>query len=314
MLEILNVTGPIYLLIALGYLSTRQGFFKAADLRVLGQYVLHFALSALVFRALSQRHFSEILNVRFLAMYAAGSLAPLVLGLAVGRWRGQRLAAAAFTGGGMSISNNGFVGSTLLLPLLGPAGAAPFALVLLVESALMQPLLLVLAESEGQDHLPWWRVAGQSLGRVLRLPFVVAIFAGLAVAWVGLSVPAVLDRALELVARSASALSLFVIGGSLVGRRMTGQGWPVAGVMFGKLVLHPLAMLLLVLAWPLADPVLCFAMVAFAAMPMFSVYPILGQRYGLEAFCAAAVAATTVVSFLSISAWLWVLRHGLGWG
>lgn len=314
MLEILAVTGPIYLLIVLGYVSGRCGIFQPADLRVLGQYVVQFALSALVFRAVSQRQFAEIVNGPYLLAYAGGSVATMLFGFAVARLRGRRLAAASFYGVGMAISNNGFIGATLVGQMLGAPAAVGLALTMLVENALMTPLLLTLAESEGQDHLPWYRVAFQSLGRVLRTPFVVAIFLGLAVSALGLTVPGVLMKAVELLAVSASAVALFVIGGTLVGRSLRGQVAPVVEVMLGKLVLHPLLVLGMLLLLPPIDPVLRFAAVAYACMPMFSIYPILAQKYGEEGFCSAALVLTTVVAFVTISGWLWVLRHGLGWG
>jgi hypothetical protein len=33
----------------------------------------------------------------------------------------------------------------------------------------------------------------------------------------------------------------------------------------------------------------------------------LGQRHGIEGFCAAALVTVTVVSFFTINAWLWLL-------
>ena len=51
----------------------------------------------------------------------------------------------------------------------------------------------------------------------------------------------------------------------------------------------------------------------FAAMPMLSIYPILAQPHGEEAFCAAALLLATLLSFLSISLWLWVATAVLGW-
>ena len=36
MLDILSITGPIYLTITLGFLTTRLGLFSQADMRVLG--------------------------------------------------------------------------------------------------------------------------------------------------------------------------------------------------------------------------------------------------------------------------------------
>ena len=74
MLQTLAITGPIYLVIALGFLAGRFGIFSKLDMRVLGTYVVRFALPALVFTALSQRPVSEVMNGRYVLGYAVGSL------------------------------------------------------------------------------------------------------------------------------------------------------------------------------------------------------------------------------------------------
>lgn len=74
-----------------------------------------------------------------------------------------------------------------------------------------------------------------------------------------------------------------------------------------------LAMLLLVagallLFGPL-DPRLAMAGVLIAAMPMLSIFPILGQRHDMQGFCAATLLLATTSSFLTISAAIWLLQH-----
>lgn len=71
-------------------------------------------------------------------------------------------------------------------------------------------------------------------------------------------------------------------------------------------------MLVLLWALPIEGP-LRMAALAFAAMPMLSIYPILAQPHGEEAFCAAALLLTTLLSFVTISLWLWVATATLGW-
>jgi predicted permease len=66
MLYILSITVPIYLLIALGYLAGRRGWFTKPEMRVLGRFVIQLALPSLVFQALAQRKFTEILNGEYL--------------------------------------------------------------------------------------------------------------------------------------------------------------------------------------------------------------------------------------------------------
>ena len=76
--------------------------------------------------------------------------------------------------------------------------------------------------------------------------------------------------------------------------------------MAGKLLLHPLLVYLAFLALPLDGAGLQTAAVLNACMPMMSIYPILAQKYGQEGLCAAALVATTVTSFFTISGFLWV--------
>ena len=78
--DILAITGPIYLSLALGWLSTRAGLFERADMRVLGRFVLYLALPALLFEAVSRRPLGSILEWRYMAVFALGGLATLALG------------------------------------------------------------------------------------------------------------------------------------------------------------------------------------------------------------------------------------------
>ena len=76
--------------------------------------------------------------------------------------------------------------------------------------------------------------------------------------------------------------------------------------------LHPLAVLLMFTWFPVQDPALRIAGVLFACAPMMSIYPIVGQRFGLAGRCAAALLGATVLSFLTISAFIGLLGGPLG--
>ena len=88
MIQILAITGPIYMAIALGYATTRGGLFTRADMRVFGQFVIRLALPAMLFNALSQRQIGEILNPSYVLAYLAGTLALLGLCLVWGKRSG----------------------------------------------------------------------------------------------------------------------------------------------------------------------------------------------------------------------------------
>jgi predicted permease len=312
-MNILSITGPIYLVILGGFLSVRLGLFEKRDTRALGTFVANFCVPALLFRTLGSRDIDEVLDLRYMLAYACGSLTVL-LGTYFGmrRLRGAVSAKAALLGLGMSSSNSAYIGFPIASQLLGPAAAAGLALVMLVENVLMVPLALALAEgSEGGRRS--WRDALAPLRRLARNPMILAIVAGFSVALLDLEVPDVLARTVQLVAAAASPTSLFVIGGTLVGLRLRGVRREVALITFGKLVLHPLAVLLLLELLRPSDASLRTAAVIYAMVPMLSIYPILAQKYHLEELAAAALLVTTVAAFGSISLWLWVLHALLGW-
>lgn len=311
---ILSVTVPIYLLIALGWVAVRSGLFQKADMRVLGKLVVNFCLPALVFTALAQRQFDEVLRPVYLLAYAGGSLL-LQLGtvLWLHRGHGMPLTTAALRGLGVSASNSGFVGFPIVQQLLGPVAGLALALNMLIENLLILPLALALADSGRSRSSRLWPALSQSLRGLLRSPLILGILAGMACALTDLRPPEPLMRTVQMVSTASAPLALFLIGGTLVGLRVRGLLRGVLAVAAGKLVLMPLAVLGLLWLLPPIDPALRTAAVLSAAMPMLSVYPVLAQRYDEEGFCAAALLATTVLSFFTISALIGVLGTLPGW-
>jgi malonate transporter and related proteins len=314
MLKTLAITGPIYIVIALGFLAVRFEVFTKPDLRALGQFVVKFALPALVFTALSQRPVRELVDLRYLAAYAIGSLALMLGAFFYARRRQHKgMPLSALFGMGMSCSNSGFIGYPIAVQVLGPeAAAAALAMNMLIENLLMIPLTLALAEREAGPQ-QWHAEVLQSLGRLAVNPVILAIFAGFFVSLLDIDLSEPLARTVNMLAMSSTALALFVIGGSLVGLQVEGMRTDVATVAFGKLLLHPLFVFAAVWVLSPADLKLRAAAVVFAGVPMLSIYPILAQKYREEGFSAAALLLTTMLSFVSISVLLWVLGPGLGW-
>ena len=317
MLGVLAVTGPIYLVIAAGFIATRLGLFARSDMRVFGKYVIHLALPALLFNALSQRSVAEVLNPVFVAAYALGSLGAMGVGfLWARRVAGKNVSASAVVAMGMSCSNSGFVGFPLVAQLFGATTAGVgLALAMVVENFLLLPLALAVAESDlgaggqAQGRAARWRAAlAQSARGIVRNPMIHGIALGFVFSLFGWRLPEGVARAVDLFAASCAALSLFVIGGSLVGIPARGMARDVSAVAAGKLLLHPLFVAVAVFLLPPMARELQVAVVVMAAVPMLGIYPILAQRHGHDAMAAAAQLGTTVASFFTLSLLLWALR------
>jgi malonate transporter and related proteins len=312
MFDILSITGPIYIVITLGFLTTRLGLFVKTDMQVLGKFVLNFALPALVFSSLSQRSIAEIFNPGYLIAYLTGSLMIMTAGYwGTISFAKQSPTVATFNAMGMSCSNSGFVGFPILLLTMPDIAGVSLALNMIVENLVMIPLLLVMAErSRGGSGN---KMLGRALVRLLRNPLIIGVVAGFCASLLQARLPEILTRTVSLFSMASGALSLFVIGGTLVGLPVQGIGRRILPIVVGKLLLHPLAvlsviLLLPIMGLPVLDPSLQKAAVLMGAMPMLSIYTILAQAHGQEDTSSGAMLFTTIVSFFTLSGLLLLLK------
>ena len=314
MLDILVITGPIYITILIGYLTTRQGIFAKHDMRVFGKFVFNLALPAMLFNAVSQRKIGEIFNLNYVLVYLLGSLLTLLLG-----WFWCRCFAkmdsitSTFYVMGMTCSNSGFVGFPILVLILAPVAGVALAMNMIVENFVIIPFLLALAERSQNKSRSWLQAVGVSLVKLITNPLVIGLVLGSLASLSGWQLPATISRVINLFALSSSALSLFVIGGTLVGLPLKGLSRQVLPITVGKLFVHPLAVFFAMifltwLGWPQMDASTRTAALLMAAMPMMGTYIVLAQLYGQEDISAAALLVTTVASFFTLSALLWLLK------
>ncbi|MGK9063682.1 AEC family transporter [Stutzerimonas chloritidismutans] len=306
MLAILAITTPIFILIAIGFLSNRMGLVSRDQVAGMGRFVITLALPALVIRALLERPLAEVIHWNYLIGYGLGSLAIFALGYAFARLvRKDSLSGSALMGLGMSVSNSGFVGYPIVVLVVGTPAAVALALGMMIENAVMIPLALTLAELGRQNGASVGVALLGTLRNLVRHPVLIAIVLALSMATLEVQPPPFIMRVIEMLAQASAPVALFVIGASLNGVKPGGMVLDVGQLLIGKLILHPLLVLLCFSLLPISDPVLKVAGVLMAAAPMMSIYPIFGARYGLEQRCAAGLVAATVVSFLSISVFVW---------
>lgn len=311
MLTVLGITGPIFFIIAIGFLAVRFGLLGRQDSRALGVFVLDFALPALLFRALSQRPLDQLVNMELLINYALGSLLALALGIGFACGVQKRgLQAASLLAMGMTLSNSAFMGFPIAERLIGSAATATLAVYVTVENLIMLPTLMVIAELGRRSGSHWARTFVDILLRLVRSPLILSMLLGVFFSTSGLRVPQMAGRVVELLAGASAPVALFYIGCRLAGLRWKGMQGDIAGVAVGKLILHPLSVLAIFWLLPVADPALRQAAVINASMPMATIYALLGQKYGQEGFCSAALVVTTAASFFTITGLLWLIESG----
>lgn len=311
MVTIFGITFPIFAMVALGYVLVAKGGLQPGDMRVLGRYVMNIALPALVFQAVAARPAVEVFHPGYMGAYAIGGLITAALGFG---WfflttDPARRGIAVM---GTTCPNSGFIGYPMLLLLLPDLAGSVLAMNMLVENVILIPLALVMIEMgkpTGEAH-PLRQVRDVLIG-VIRRPLVIGILLGLVVSLTGFSLPVPVTRLTGLVAASAAAPALIVIGGSLVGLPTRGNRALAVQIVLGKLILMPLVTCLAVLALTaLGLPVtgdIRIAVVLSAAMPMFTIYAVFAQEAGQEGLASISLMGATIAAFFTLNVLLALL-------
>lgn len=307
MLTIISITMPIFLVVGLGFLTTRLGLFTVPDMRIFGRFVISIALPALLFNAIAKRDLAEVFDLGFMGLYAAASLMVMAIGYVwFHKLRGMELDRAGVCIMGAACSNSGYMAFPILLLAYPALAPKVLAMSLLVENLLMIPIaltLMAIGRDKGTRLGPM--IAGIARD-LLRRPLILALIAGLAWSLFKLPLPEVVDRGLTMISTSSVALALFVIGGSLAGIALRGNVALAGQIALGKLLLHP-AMGLLVLGLAAAlggaalTPDLRACLLIACAVPMLGVYPIFAQEQDMGGVASLALLITTALSFFTLS-------------
>lgn len=313
MIEILSITFPIFAAVAVGYGAVRFGLFQPADMKVLGKYVLNFALPALLCAAVARRDLAEVLQFNYMLVFALGGLGSLGVIYLILWLQGTGPARRAIGAMGSCCPNSAYVGYPVMLLILPEKAGIVLALNFLVENFVLVPLSLLLLESSRDTDQPkGLALLGKLFLAILKRPMFIGLLCGLAVMALGLQIPEAGFRLLDMLAASSSALALVVIGGSLVDIPMKGNVTLAAQIVLGKLVLHPLmviaaALVLTLVGLPALEGDMWTAAVVSAAMPMLAIYAVFAQEYGHEGIASIALLGATTGAFFTLSALLYVL-------
>lgn len=315
MLAVLDITFPIFALIALGFALTRRGLFAPSDMSVLGSFAVNAALPALIFNAMISRPLAEVVDFGYLTAYTAATIATMGLTFGLMTLAGQRATRRMIGVLGVACSNSGYMGFPVMMLAWPDLAGVVLTQQVIIENFVAIPLALIAVEFAtrrlGAHPL---RLAVNIFSAMLRRPMIIAVIAGLCWNLSGLPLPSALGNSVRILAAAASAVALFYIGGTLAGVRWhPGNGVVVVIIVAVKLLAMPLLAAGAVLAapWlglPAVSPALSAPLILSAAMPMMGIFPVLAQDYGEQEIAAITLLVGTALSFVTVSLLLAVIH------
>ncbi len=231
-----SVTGPIFVILALGVILKRVGMINDAFVEIGSRLVFNVTLPALLFISISKTHISESANFPLIAYGAAATL----LAFFLSEWLARLLVFPAEDRGvvvqGVFRSNMGIIGLAYCANAYGEAGLVAASLYLGLITILFNILsVITLSRSLHQKS----QGVAPILKNIAKNPLIIGILLALPVSWLQVPLPAVLLKSGEYFAQMTLPLALLCTGAALDFHSMRQDMAKTVGASVGKLVLIP---------------------------------------------------------------------------
>ncbi len=302
-----SVTGPIFVVLALGVWLRHAGMLTDAFIEAGSKLVFTVALPALLFISISKARFDAAAN---LSLVAFGALATLVLFVLL-EWIAQRAVHPASDRGvvvqGAFRSNMGITGLAYVVNAYGEPGLVGASLYLAFVTILYNVLaVLTLNRSLGKHR----GLRGMLKGIVTN-PIIIGIVLALPVSWAEVRLPAIVLQSGQYFANLSLPLALLCTGAALDFRSLRLERNNALIAAASKLVAVPLVMTLAGVALGFRGMELGILMLMASAPTAAASYVMVRAMGGNATLAANIVALTTLGSLVTTSFGVAVLR-GLG--
>lgn len=313
MSNIIGLVLPFFGMIFLGYAVARITRQPVEALGWMNTFIIYVALPALFFQLLSKTPIEKLTEFTFIfgSVFATFLVFALMFVISVISSRGE-VAESTVKGLAAAYGNIGFMGPGIALLAFGEAAAVPVALIFCVENMMhfaIAPMMMALA---GSDDSPPLTVALNVVKKIALHPFIVATAVGVFAAALQVRPPLPIDTLLDYLSRAAAPCALFAMGVTLALRPLKRLPTEIGLIALLKLCIHPAICLVVVSLVGNFDPVWVYTAVLLAALPTATNVFVIGQQYGVWVERASAtILATTVLSVVSVTALLYVIKAGL---
>lgn len=309
---------PLVIVALTGFICTKSQWLSKDQLDALTKFAFYISIPAFLFLKMAQADFSDHVSVGlFAAFYLPVLLCYLIAWLAnffitslhnknnkaKNKVNNSAGASAIFALGG-SYSNTVIVGLPVLLMALGEQVVAVVFLIVTFHSAII--FTLTSAITSHGHKFDWLNFIKQ----IINNPVIISILSGLAFNLSGLTLPTIFAESLQLIGKPAISLALFILGASLTFYQVKNEIKLITVASLLKLLLLPLLVYLFSAKLFVLEPMIITILVVLSASPTGVNAYLVAKNYGQhQETVAGTVVVTTLLSILTMPAWLWWLTN-----
>ena len=297
----------------MGLLAAKVQWIRASAIKDLSNLVFYVLTPALLFRTMSAVDLASLDFSPIVLYFAAAAVVFAGTMLAYGY---TTLAAARALG--HTFSNNVMIGIPLVGLVFGQEGLVTLLTLISIHALVLlgsATMVFELAQARQAHHQgntrSVWRTLGQAVKNSVLHPVPLPIIAGLLFAQTGWSIPAVVDKPMQLLGQALGPVALVLVGVTLAYSQLGSMVRQATRLALVKILVHPL--IFAAIAWlfnlqgvPMATMALASALPVGANVYMFT------QRYGVaQEEVTASIAISTMLSLLTLPFILWMLQRTL---
>ena len=302
----LNATIPIFLLMLLGVLFRKMGFFSQAFADKLNSYVFKVGLPVMLFKDLTGSDFFQVWDASFVLFCFCTTLVSILLTALLSRILRERPLRGEFIQVSYR-SSVALLGAAFLENLYGNAGAASLVIigaVPLYNAAAVAVLSLTSPSQQGLSRGACKKV----VKGIVTNPIILGIVVGLVWTLLRIPQPAILAKTVNSISATGTPLGLMALGASFDWKKAVGRLRPALSATALKLAVFVALFLPLAVALGFRDDKLVAALTMLGSPTTVSCF-VMARNMGHEGtLTSSAVMLTTGLSAFTLTFWLYLLK------
>ena len=306
-----NLLAPFFGLIGLGFLCGKFVERPEVGLSWMQFFLIYVSLPCLFYRLIADKPLDQLTNWRFVAVTTLCTFCAFVLSFCAGWYHTRTLPQSVMQGVAGAYSNIGYMGPPLVLSALGAGASTPVVLIFVFDNLLLFSLVPLLMAVAGVEKRTLPATVRDIVWKVVTHPFNVATGLGVLASYTHLHLPVAGEQMVTWLSGAAAPCALFLLGVTVALRPLGRMPGEVPALVFIKLVLHPLLVWTLLSAFGDFGATWVYAAVVMAALPPALNIFVISTQYnvGVER-ASACVLLGTLVSMVTLTAFLWFIKTG----
>lgn len=302
----LNVTMPIFLVMAAGYVLRQIGIINEDFASVANKFNFTVTLPVMLFRDISSVPIREVFDGKYVLFCALVSTLCFF-----GIWGGTKLLLRDKSMRGAFVqasfrSSAAVMGLAFIDNIYGSSAMGPLMIIGAVPLYNIFSVIVLTFEAEGETK-DTGKIR-QACLNVIKNPIIISIALGLLSSLAGVVYPVVVSSTVDMIAQLATPLALVALGAGFEGKKALAKIRPTLAASALKLVIQPLVFLPAAAALGFDGEKMVGILIMLAAPTTPSCYIMAKNMRNDGVLTASIIVATTLLAAFTLTGWIYILK------